>query len=86
MGKFPVIWSKESGWCFNVPHEQVETYKAKNYVLADSVSQEEEEIRMNNLGLQCTGVLFKVPHPNGPTFNCTNLLTKSYNHFLKRAY
>ncbi|MCQ5167921.1 hypothetical protein NE645_18425, partial [Roseburia hominis] len=51
----PVIWSKESGWCFNVPHEQVETYKAKNYVLADSVSQEEEEIRMNNLGLQCTG-------------------------------
>ncbi|CAI7469804.1 CFC_collapsed_G0052290.mRNA.1.CDS.1 [Saccharomyces cerevisiae] len=81
----PVIWSKESGWCFNVPHEQVETYKAKNYVLADSVSQEEEEIRTHNLGLQCTGVLFKVPHPNGPTFNCTNLLTKSYNHFFEKG-
>ncbi|CAI4065262.1 hypothetical protein SUVZ_08G3490 [Saccharomyces uvarum] len=85
----PVIWSKESGWCFKVSQDQAEAFKAKNYVLADSVSQEEEQIRSRDLGSSSLSnsmdVLFKVPHPNGPAFNCTNLLTKPYNHFFEKG-
>ncbi|CAI4052333.1 hypothetical protein SKDZ_15G4640 [Saccharomyces kudriavzevii ZP591] len=81
----PVIWSKESGWCFKAPQDQEDAFKAKNYILADSVSEEEEQLRMQKQGSPSTDILFKVPHPNGPTFNCTNLLTKSYNHFFEKG-
>lgn len=72
----PVIWTESSGWCFQVPKEQIEDFKRRNYAVANEEEQplaDEEH------------VLLKVPHPNGPEFNCTTLLSKPYINFFEKG-
>ncbi|GMM59090.1 DNA-directed DNA polymerase gamma [Maudiozyma humilis] len=77
----PVVWTKESGWCFPVPVSEIESFKAKNYMLA-----EYEAIEEYRTDFKCPQeTLFKVPHPNGPTLNCTTLLSKPYIHFFDKG-
>lgn len=75
----PVIWTKESGWCFPIRQSQIQEFKAKNYLIADEDSIENYQEQNNT-----TDTLFKVPHPNGPELNCTNLLSKPYIHYFDK--
>ncbi|SMN20739.1 similar to Saccharomyces cerevisiae YOR330C MIP1 Catalytic subunit of the mitochondrial DNA polymerase [Maudiozyma saulgeensis] len=76
----PVVWTKESGWCFPVHKDELETFKSKNYIsVHDKVTAEYQE------DFKCPNeLLFKVPHPNGPSSNCTTLLSKPYIHFFDK--
>ncbi|CCF58389.1 hypothetical protein KAFR_0E02360 [Kazachstania africana CBS 2517] len=72
---YPVKWTSTDGWCFPVPRELEENFKAKNYVLADEDVQD----------FNSATLLFKIPHPDGPTLNCTTLLSKPYIHFFEKG-
>ncbi|SSD58779.1 related to DNA polymerase gamma [Saccharomycodes ludwigii] len=75
---FPVIWSSVNGWCFEVLQKDALKYETeKNYIRATA---EEDTGKSCESGF----VRFKIPHPNGPDFNCTSLLTKSYIHFFQK--
>lgn len=76
----PVVWTKASGWCFPILTDKIDEFKAKNYILADN-----DAIEDYRTDFKCpTETLFKVPHPNGPTLNCTTLLSKPYIHFFDK--
>ncbi|SCU82113.1 LAFA_0C09142g1_1 [Lachancea sp. 'fantastica'] len=70
----PVIWTDSSGWCFAVPSSRLDEMKEKNY---HAVNTPEIEIP----GCQ----MFRIPHPNGPQFNCTTLLSKPYLQFFEKG-
>ncbi|SCU80143.1 LAME_0B01772g1_1 [Lachancea meyersii CBS 8951] len=70
----PVLWTDTSGWCFAAPNHRIEEMKEKNYVTADPVD-------VAKPGYQ----LFKIPHPNGPQYNCTTLLSKPYVQYFEKG-
>lgn len=72
----PVIWTDTSGWCFKVHVNEAEKFKKKNYVL-------ETEFYHNSADKDY--LLFKIPHPNGPEFKCTTLLSKPYISYFERG-
>ncbi|CCE65831.1 hypothetical protein TPHA_0N00510 [Tetrapisispora phaffii CBS 4417] len=82
----PVVWTKMSGWCFPVEKQDVENMKKKNYLLADDIAIQAYNEELIELDPKAKGdtVLFKVPHPNGPEFNCTSLLSKPYIHYFEK--
>ncbi|CAB4254863.1 similar to Saccharomyces cerevisiae YOR330C MIP1 Catalytic subunit of the mitochondrial DNA polymerase [Maudiozyma barnettii] len=76
----PVVWTKESGWCFSVDKNELKTFEAKNYILADHESTDDYQT-----DFKCPDeILFKIPHPNGPNFNCTSLVSKPFIHFYEK--
>lgn len=77
---YPVIWTEFSGWCFAVPENLIDTFKAKSYVLAEL--EERDAYKMNN---ETTDVLIKIPHPNGPAERCTKLFSKAYVHHFEKG-
>ncbi|CCD25198.1 DNA-directed DNA polymerase gamma MIP1 NDAI_0E03810 [Naumovozyma dairenensis CBS 421] len=83
----PVVWTKESGWCFPVHRDEFETFKSKNYIIADedSIAQYRRDTNSINEDGTSDQILLKVPHPNGPAFNCTTLLSKPYIHFFEKG-
>lgn len=81
-----VVWTS-CGWCFAVPADLTEKFRAKNYVLADQKIIEDYR-SVTNAQLPRAAddhVLFKVPHPNGPQFDCTVLLSKPYIHYFEKG-
>ena len=76
----PVVWTKDSGWCFAANGNQLEEFKSKNYILAAEDDMEEYRNKFDSI----QEILFKVPHPNGPLLNCTTLLSKPYIHFFDK--
>ncbi|CEP64831.1 DNA-directed DNA polymerase gamma MIP1 LALA0_S14e00276g [Lachancea lanzarotensis] len=70
----PVIWTESSGWCFAMPSGRLDEMKEKNYHATNA-----PEFMVP--GYQ----LFRVPHPNGPQFNCTTLLSKPYLQFFEKG-
>ena len=80
---YPLFWVKSQGWCFKVPYseELVAELKEKNYV---QVRLTGDEIESTYDALNPAGqsyVLFKVPHPDGPTLRCTSVLSKRFLRF-----
>ncbi|CDO95321.1 unnamed protein product [Kluyveromyces dobzhanskii CBS 2104] len=71
----PVVYTNSQGWCFRCKNSQIEELVAKNYVKAVEVKDYHEE----------GTTLFKVPHPNGPEFNATTLLSKPFIHFFEKG-
>lgn len=71
----PVVWTSSEGWCFRVEETKTDQMKAKNYVIAREVDDYFED----------GTILFKVPHPNGPEFNCSTLLSKPFIHFFEKG-
>ncbi|AMD21216.1 HEL064Cp [Eremothecium sinecaudum] len=71
---FPVLWVDGSGWCFEVPQAQVPYFQQKNYLIAET-----EVIATPG------HTIFRIPHPNGPELNCTNLLTKPFMHYMAKG-
>lgn len=84
---YPTIWTNDNGWCFAVPRDLVGKFQAKNYVLADDSVTDEYRVQTNTLspGTADDQLLFKIPHPNGPQFNCTTLLSKPYIHYFEKG-
>lgn len=82
----PVFFTKESGWCFPIHKDEFEMFQKKNYVVADedSISQYRELSHSIDDNGDSDQILLKVPHPNGPTFNCTTLLSKPYIHYFEK--
>ncbi|CCK70349.1 DNA-directed DNA polymerase gamma MIP1 KNAG_0E00810 [Huiozyma naganishii CBS 8797] len=78
---YPVVWTKFHGWCFTVPIHLKENFESKNYLCVDKESQLEYEDEYNVTG----EVLFRIPHPDGPTMNCTTLLSKPYIHYFEKG-
>lgn len=83
---YPTVWTS-SGWCFGVPVDLMDKFKTKNYKMAD---QEVIETYSSETNAVCPGaadnqVLFKIPHPNGPQFDCTTLLSKPYIHYFEKG-
>lgn len=71
----PVIWDDKNGWCFDVDESEKEKFLNKNYYTVD------EPLTF----LQTGKVRLKIPHPSGPTMNCTTLMSKPYIHFLDKG-
>ncbi|KAI3404204.2 MIP1 [Candida oxycetoniae] len=82
---YPLFWTNSNGWCFKVPfdaeiHDQL---KERNYTKA---KLSEEEMEQFHDALQEDGqsfVLFKLPHPDGPTQRCTTVLSKGYVRYFE---
>ena len=74
---YPVIWTKSNGWCFPVEKDKMDLFKTKNYHLATEDAYSDSDIK--------DSVLFRIPHPNGPGSNSTNLLAKGYVHFFEKG-
>ena len=71
----PVVYTNSQGWCFRCDNSRVEEILAKNYVKAVEVDDYHEE----------DTTLFKIPHPNGPEFNCSTLLSKPFMHYFEKG-
>ena len=71
----PVVWTTAEGWCFRADDSRIEELKAKNYIMAREV----------NIYFEDNTTLFKIPHPNGPDFNCTTLLSKPFIHYFEKG-
>ncbi|SCU91004.1 LADA_0F07558g1_1 [Lachancea dasiensis] len=70
----PVVWTLSDGWCFEAPAARLDEMKEKNYFLANSADNSRPGYK-----------LFKIPHPNGPDFNCTTLLSKQYIQYFEKG-
>lgn len=81
----PLIWTESAGWCFKVPYEDgaIEGMKNKNYTVAH-LSDEDLDILLPELrdGVNAFE-LFKVPHPDGPSKRCTQIMSKSYLRYFE---
>ncbi|QLG73185.1 hypothetical protein HG535_0E02690 [Zygotorulaspora mrakii] len=84
---YPCVWTDNDGWCFPVPVNMVEKFKNKNYFIASKESTDYYLQSISGVGssVDKNRALFKVPHPNGPQFNCTTLLSKPYIHFFEKG-
>lgn len=82
----PTIWT-DCGWCFPSPANLVDKFKSKNYKLADEHIIERYRSETNEVcpGAADSQVLFRIPHPNGPQFDCTTLLSKPYIHYFEKG-
>lgn len=83
---FPTIWTNR-GWCFASPVDLIDKFKTKNYELADkdTIETYRSEINEKCPGAADNQVLFRIPHPNGPQFDCTTLLSKPYIHYFEKG-
>lgn len=84
--KYHIVWTS-CGWCFTVRANLIDKFKARNYVLADQEVIERYRLETSS---RCPGVcdnivLFRIPHPNGPQFDCTMLLSKPYIHYFEKG-
>lgn len=71
----PVVWTASQGWCFRCDNSRIAEIETKNYDKAKEVDDYQEE----------NTTLFRIPHPNGPDFNCSTLLSKPFIHFFEKG-
>lgn len=84
---YPLFWTDSAGWCFKVPFKDntLVELQAKNYRLA-KISDVDHEKYFDSLQKDNERfVLFKVPHPEGPSKRCTSVLAKSYLSFFEKG-
>lgn len=77
----PLFWVDSQGWCFKVPFDddnEIARLTEKKYVQPKLTEEELMETRDALLTKGKSYVLFKVPHPNGPSLRCTHILSKLY--------
>lgn len=77
---YPLVWSQQHGWTFQVPVSEAARYAGKAVVPAD-MSEED------NLGLRWDRQhrYFKLPHKDGPTARCTNPMAKGYLQHMEKG-
>lgn len=84
---YPLFWTNSSGWCFKVKYNEdaINKLEKKNYIMYKaSESDEGKDDAVLEL-LHSGYVLFKIPHPNGPSHRCTNVLGKNYLPYFKKG-
>lgn len=77
----PLFWVDSQGWCFKVPFDddnEISRLTEKKYVQPKLTEEEINQTRDVLLTKGKSYILFKVPHPNGPSLRCTHILSKLY--------
>ncbi|QPG74169.1 hypothetical protein FOA43_001493 [Brettanomyces nanus] len=83
----PVFWTDSKGWCFVVDHNEVESFKKKNYLYVDPerILPEEPKLQAELETLFEAKSLFKVPHESGPHSRTTSLMSKPFLRHFERG-
>ncbi|PHH73586.1 hypothetical protein CDD80_3717 [Ophiocordyceps camponoti-rufipedis] len=81
----PLFWSDKYGWTFRVPKNQAATYTAKQMIECE-FEEGDPVLRDDH-----DHAYIKLPHKDGPTARCANVLAKGYlayfeNSTLSSAY
>lgn len=86
---FPLFWTTEYGWCFKAPYNElvIDDLNKRNYTRVLPREREaDNDANDDILELLDQGfTLFKIPHPNGPNFRCTNVLGKNYLSYFENG-
>jgi DNA polymerase gamma 1 len=70
---YPLVWSDQHGWTYQVPMDEVFLYNEKGMRELDM--SEETNLQLRNDTKHC---YYKIPHKDGPQARCANPLAKGY--------
>ncbi|KAF4591649.1 DNA polymerase gamma [Ophiocordyceps camponoti-floridani] len=75
----PLFWSDKYGWTFRVPKDQAATYTAKQMIECE-FEEGDPVLRDDH-----DHAYIKLPHKDGPTARCANVLAKGYLAFFENG-
>jgi DNA polymerase gamma 1 len=77
---YPLVWSDEHGWTYQVPVDEVFAYNEKGIKELDM--SEEENLKLRDATQH---VFYKIPHKDGPLARCANPLAKGYLQYFEKG-
>jgi DNA polymerase gamma 1 len=77
---YPLVWSDEHGWTYQVPVDEVFAYNEKGMKELDM--SEEENLKLRDATQH---VFYKIPHKDGPLARCANPLAKGYLQYFEKG-
>jgi DNA polymerase gamma 1 len=77
---YPLVWSDNHGWTYQVPMDEVFLYNQKGIRELDM--SEEENVQLRD---DMKHRYYKVPHKDGPLARCTNPLAKGYLAYFEKG-
>ncbi|KAH7068430.1 DNA polymeras-like protein gamma [Paraphoma chrysanthemicola] len=77
---YPLVWSDEHGWTYQVPIDEVFAYNEKGIRELDM--SREQNLKLRD-GTQ--HVYYKIPHKDGPQARCANPLAKGYLQYFEKG-
>ena len=77
---YPLVWSDQYGWTFQVPHDEGFRYAMGPIIQCDMSDETKPYLRDDR-----HNVYFKLPHKDGPTARCANPLAKGYLQYFENG-
>jgi DNA polymerase gamma 1 len=77
---YPLVWSDEHGWTYQVPIDEVFAYNEKG--MKELNMSEEKNLKLRD---DTQHVYYKIPHKDGPQARCGNPLAKGYLQYFEKG-